>query len=453
MDKVSYFKSALAAKAYRHKEWVIGLFTVIIDGLPVSNNANLTLDNNTDNLLDEDYPYRLYSNTSDPGRFYFLDPVNNKLEVIEDSNRDEPLFSVNNVIELEAGTLENLKQTIRTWVGNAVLNAIILVEPFGNKIDYINDRLDEKIDDIVASKMSKERVKEGMVRDPNLIYVDELLKYHESLGMVEGFAQICVPSITEKSILPSKKVIALRDELQRQYADQLNDPAIVAEIMRQIAALDKQELAGDPSLGFYIKDKAWMVTRMKALYFYGIENGFGDATTEAKTILTSIDEGIDLALMPAFVDSIRSASNSRGNLTALGGAKVKYLGRIFQNSRIIVDDCGTKYGLPYQVRADNIKLLTDRYMIDNKGETIQLTSAFLKANIGSFLIVRSAQFCDAEEPSYCAKCLDSHIAIRPNGLYLIPMDVSSRLMNDAMKAMHGKALTTIPFNADIAFGL
>ena len=454
MDKVSYLKAAMKHEAHRYKEWALSVFCVVADGLPQSSNSNLTKPSTTMNLGTDDYAYRLYHNAADPQRMYFKNPETNTLEVISDSDRAYPLFRTHDIIDLTAGDLPNLKINCRTLVGTAVLNGMILCIPFGGKIDYINDRLTAGLDDVVASMMSKDPVTEGMVRDPKLIYVDELLVYHETLGMAEGFAQITVPTYTSKALTPNPKVIALRDSLLKQHANELKDPAVVADIMRQIADLDQKELANDPSIGFYMKsDKAWLINRMKALYLYGTEVGFGAATGDAVTILSSIDDGIDLEHMPAMVDATRSASNSRGNLTALGGAKVKYLSRIFQNTRIIMVDCGTRNGAPYVLRKDNVKLLKDRYRVTDKGAAELITPEYLQSNLGQLIYIRTSAKCRADEPSYCAMCFDEGISIRPNGLYALPMDVSSVLMNDAMKAMHGRAATSISFDTAIAFGL
>lgn len=453
MDKVSYLKAALKSEAHRYKEWVLGTFCVVVDGLPQCSNANLT-QSNVVNLNEDDYPYRLYANASDPTRMYFKNPSTNSLEAIEGSSRTEALFRTHDVIDLMAGDLPNLKVNVRTLVGTAVLNALVLCIPFGGKIDYINDRLTPALDDLVASKMSKEKLTPELKRDPNLIYIDEFLIYHEVLGMAEGFAQIAVPTYTPASMVANPKVIALRDKLLADHAHELKDSAVVAGIIKQLGDLDKAELANDPSAGFHMDaDKAWLINRMKALYLYGTEVGFGEATGPAVTITTSIDEGIDLENMPKMVDATRSASNSRGNLTALGGAKVKYLSRIFQNTRISMPDCKTKNGSPYIIRPDNFKLLKNRYFLNDKYAAELVTEEYLKANMGKAIIIRTSTKCRAEEPSYCAMCFDEGITIRPNGLYTLPMDVSSVLMNDAMKAMHGRAETTVPFDTAIAFGL
>ena len=57
-------------------------------------------------------------------------------------------------------------------------------------------------------------------------------------------------------------------------------------------------------------------------------------------IKNSLDQGLDITNFSIQVNSLRNGAYSRGALTALAGADVDLIGRIFQNVRILADFCG-----------------------------------------------------------------------------------------------------------------
>ena len=449
MDKQTYFKSALKSGAFMKKDWVLTIFTNVVDGLPKSNNLN------QDAYAEEnkgDYPYRIYEVLNDPDYFYFIDPEKNfTLNKIDGVKRGAVLFEENEYIELNPGDLPNIQSKINTRYMTAVINACLLVYPFKDKIPYTQKRIGSWLDKEVAKRADV--MSDPNKRDETKIQVNEIIKYHRACSYVRSLTQICTPSMSAKAITPSPNVRALRDRLLEENKDKLNDPSVVIGIMNQIAELDKKELEGDPAAKFYMgSGKSFNINRMKALNFYGLEYGFGEKDDVPVLFKNSLDERLSLDEMPAIVDSSRFGSYSRGYLTAQGGARVKYAGRLFQNSRIIIEDCGTKHGIPWTIDEAVISQLINRYRLDERGATELLTEEFLKANIGKKIIVRSPQLCIAEAPSYCAHCLDKFLPLRPDGLFLAAMEVSSIFMNTRMKAMHGKQRSTQRLDLDIAFG-
>lgn len=438
MDKLSYLFAALSAKAYMQKEWIIGILSVILDGMPKTNGQY------TDKHH-EDYPYRLFQHIEDDA-LYFLNPLMDGFTKIEGSSKTIQLFNVFDEFDAPAGTIDNQPEAIFTCVGNIICNAVVLCYPFGNKIPYINDRFTPDIDNIVSAKLAENKEDQR----PEVIQVDGLLRYHEALGLIEGLTQITIPSITQKAVLPNKELWALRERLMEENKDKLDDPTVMAMIKGELEKADRQYLADDDAAGFYTKGKFYSVTRMKMHGTYGHEPGFGEIGDEIPVIKKSISEGLDLDNLPALFDNIRSASNSRGVLTALGGAASKYISRIFQNSTIAMDDCGTKEGFPLLIHPIYMKEMEYLYSFDDKGNTFMLTLDWLKSNQGKMITVRTPQRCIAEKPSYCAKCLDKNKAIRKDGIYLIPMEMSGVMQNNDMKAMHGRRMSAVEIDLDLA---
>lgn len=447
MDKVAYFKAAIKSGAYMEKEWVISIFTRIIDGAPKSNTEKLDLENVTGVL----YPYRLFDVLSDQSCWFYYDPTEpSQLKKVVGSNRLEPLYKQHDYVELNAGDLKCIDKAIRTRYYTCVLNCCVLEWPFQGKLKYSQKKFGTWLDKLVASNVN---INNDETKTATLISVDEILKYHDALTYVREFTQIATASVSAKSLVPNQKVRDLRNHLLEKHKDQLHDQTVVVDIMNQLEALDRAELADDPSNEFYsVKNGAYSVKRMKVMNFYGTEFGFGDLDDTPTTFTVSLDEKLPLDQLPATIDTARFGSYSRGLLTALGGAKVKYAARIFQNSRIVMDDCGVKQGSTWNIHDLNIPILENRYRLDEKAQPVLITAEFLTQNLGKSIPVRTPTLCMVESPSFCSKCLDKYLALRPNGLYLAPMDVSSSFMGASMGAMHGKVMATNRLNLDVAFG-
>lgn len=437
MDKSTYFQLALKAKAYENKEWILSILSVIVDGAPQTDGRFSQVDQ-------KDYPYRIYHHIDDD-KLYFINEEMNGMLFIELSDKRKALFNTNDLIELGPGILPNQKAAVKTCVGNAVVNGMILCYPFGDKIPYLNKRFGGYVDRMVAKNLAKSKDDP----DPTKITVPELLRYHEAIGMLEGLTQITSPTITEKAILPNPRVVQRVKELYEEHKDRLQDPVVQTMIKKEIEKIDREDLKDDPSANFY-PSKYYGVNRMKMLGTYGAEAGFGELGDEQPLIQKPLSEGIDLDNIPALFDNIRSASASRGILTALGGAGMKYISRVFQNSIIEQEDCGTKGGMRKTIHPLYMNDLVSRYAFDDTGKTFVLTADWLKQNIGKTIVVRSPQFCNNPHPSYCLKCLDENKEILKTGLYLIPMDVFSVTQNNDMKAMHGREMKAVEIDLNLA---
>ena len=107
--------------------------------------------------------------------------------------------------------------------------------------------------------------------------------------------------------------------------------------------MDKASIKGTVSEDFFMTEKSYANTRKKMHIIYGLDDGLGGG--KPAFIPTALSQGLSAENIPAAADSTRAASYSRGFLTAQGGELVNYLYRIFMNSKIAEDDCGTKKGV------------------------------------------------------------------------------------------------------------
>ena len=105
--------------------------------------------------------------------------------------------------------------------------------------------------------------------------------------------------------------------------------------------------------------------------------------------------------------------------------------------------CNTKLGLILPIEATNVDELVGRYALDvGSGKSSPITKEWATKNIGKNVVVRSPMYCKSPGMSYCPECIGIAYSKSPTGLHIAGSDILSIFMNDSMKAMHGKVLST-----------
>lgn len=434
MDKRDYFVKACQAGAYKHRHWIIQMFSQFV--FDVDAQAKQT------------YPFKLSSLTKPKdGQYSFIDPETNEEILIKESTTERPLFMFTDKLTLSKGEIPNLRTNITTTYGNLLFNWIVLVYPFNDKIEYMNEMIKgKKIDDMIAKRVV-DTPKEGETRDPKNIYIDEVERYMEAMTSIGSLAVLCAPAASPKTMTVDKAVLKRRDELFKEAGDTITDPAIVSKIDEELAALDKESFKGDSSEKFYIKDKTFATSRKRCFIYVGAEPGFGLSKKGLPVIKKPLSEGWDLNEFPALVDGHRAGSFKRGAETALGGESVKYFYRVFQNTKVAEDDCGVTQGIPWEVNESNYTSFIGLYGVKDK-KTYEITEENAKSLINSVIYTRSPLLCVTQAPSFCAKCIGKALALSPTGLHTAASSVGSAFMSASLAAAHGKAFRTEQFLFD-----
>lgn len=439
MDKRQYFIEALQAKAYIHKAWIISCFAVVRTSPPEL----------------ESYPYQIkIGEQEDDDRVYFLDPNDNTLAAIDGCSRKKSMFHLNEQVEVEAGTLPNLKEKVVTTYGRLLYNAMVLVYAFGDKLPYMNEQVNPgKLEKLISTRL-RDNVKDGEEELPDKLYVHEYIRYAEATSALAGLTPIDVPAASPKTMSVNPAVIKRRNELLLEYKDQLKDPAIIAKIEAELVAMDKEWFKGDSAEAFFIKGSSFDVQRKRSFIMFGAEMGFNDSSEGATLVIPSLQEGWDIKKLPTMAETLRAGSYNRGHMTALGGEAVKNFYRTFQNSTVIEDDCGTAGGLEWTVTVNNVFSFAGLYQVHANGKTEALPitqESYSKDIIGKRIKVRSPMLCKSKAPSFCARCVGDALAATPTGLHIAASDVGSTFMLAFMKKMHGTALKTAEFDFKQSF--
>jgi len=426
VNKRDYFVDSLKQKRYIYKQWVLECFSVVR-----SNTGKLP------SFIQRDGNMKPFA--------WVLTPEGERVELaLDDSEVNITLFDAQDELTLMPGDLPNIKSKVETTYGVALLNAIALCYAFEDKIEYINDDpiQGSTLDGLVISRLSDYPPK-GQEKDPTKIYVDELLKYLEGCSALGGFGCLFSPTASPKTMTINPAIIKRRDELFTKHKDELNNPVILAAIDKELTDMLRAELMQDSSAAFFIDAKAIDVSMKKTMISYGLELGFD--SENPSFIPKSLAEGFDVKNMAAIADSSRAGSYSRGTMTALAGQSVKDLYRVFQNTKIVEEDCQSKLGLSFYVTKSIAKQFVGRYLLT--GNTIQvIDDAMTKELIGKTITIRSPYRCLSKPPYFCARCLGDRSALSPTGIPTEISDIGSAFMYAEMKAMHGKSLSTTKFN-------
>lgn len=413
---------------YKRMEWIRSLFCVTAEG--------------EDAYLKDPYNYRLVFNRQ--GAF-FIDPDNdNKLSKLDTGNKklDEPLLTPSSILSIPKGTLPNVDRDIKnTTVGNVIVNAICLIYPFGNKIPFLEGEITpSKIEDIILERLH-DNPEDPKERKQEFIYVDEYLRFTESMLMIRNMTDIVVPGATETNMTPPDGVIEYRNKLMKENTGKLQDPAVLADIDKKLVAYDAEYLAKDPSgLAFLQKKKMRNEVRRKLFLTVGGLSGFGDGTT-VTDVPKSLSEGMDVQSIPAMNSDSRAGSFNRGHQTMLGGAKFKELIRAAANAKIEEEDCHTTMGSPEFITRENAPLFIGRYiLVDGKDEFLDENS--IKKYIGKNVMIRSPMYCKSEKTDYCKHCVGDRLALHPTAISVAVSDIGSAFLTLFLKKMHVSGLTT-----------
>lgn len=431
MLKNDYFLLAMKNKLYEKRAFVISIFSLIREDFS--------------KWKEDPYPYRPVQT---PTGHFFVDPLTKELEpigTIDDTPPSQPIFNFKAPITLKPGDLPNVKNEITTTIGNVLFNCCCIINAFGDKIDYVEGRVKiPDIEDHIAKRLM-DNPKEGEQRDPKYIYVDEYVKFSNSLLYITNFSQLCVWCSTEKTMTPPPGIKEYKAQLLEKYKDNLNDPTVIATIDAELVKYDKAYLSGDNGLNFLLEGGKALKARKRLYLMYGAEGGFNQSVNVG-LIKNSLLEGWEVDKFPLMNDSLRATSFYRGAETQLGGEAVKWLLRASSNFNITTEDCGTRLGKVVTIDKDNFKKFIGFNVLTKEG-TKEITKDDNESDyLGKTLMIRSPMYCKLDKTDFCAKCLGKNLSLNPTGLSIAVSNYGSTFMNIMLKRMHQAALSLAKYD-------
>lgn len=429
MNKLAFFLAAMSAGEYRRRAWVISAFALTQEA--------------PDAWKAEPYPYRIVQRAT--GHLYVNPQNTSELLPIEDTVGTEPPFKIKDRFALTAGQIPNVSKDLETNYGNLLFNYIACIYAFGTKIPYLEGRVSpSQLEGIILPRLVDDPAPgthpPESAQSVAPIYVSEYLRFADAMFNLVGLTQICVPATTRKSMLAPPGIVELKERLLKENEGRLHDPAVIAEIQKQLIAYDREYLKGDLAEGFLITGKAFNVVRSKLFGMHGAEVGLAE-TVDVDLIRNSLSQGWDIDKFPAMNNSARAGSYNRGAQTMLGGESVKWLLRASSNMSVTQDDCGSMMGIDVAVTKDRLGWITGFSEITPEGP-VRITPESAGSYLGRRIAVRSPMYCNLPKTDYCKVCVGERLAVNPNALSAAISEYGSAFLSMFMAAAHGKQLTT-----------
>lgn len=429
MDKKKFLLQALNDNAFKDAQWLIAILSIFKEDSDINDN---------------EYKYKI---KQIDGKYFFYD--GGKYELLTESVDkvdkqipiDRPIFLVKEKITVNNKDVPNLKiQNIETTVGRLIQNFIMVIYPFGSKIDYINHRfMPSDIEKIVLKKYTLDNP-EIEYRDPTKIYFDEYDRYMDACIHLTNLNNLCVPALTYKALTPPPLAKSKLKELMEKYSGKLDDPVVLADIQKVLQQIDRDYIKGDRSEGFLISNKDFDVVRKKLFLMYGEVHGF-NKNSRVDFLPLPLSEGIDYTKLNVYNNDARSGSYSRGMQTVSGGTTVKELLRASANLAIDEEDCHTDQGLEVRLTSQNMKTYYGLYAIVGNG-VIKLNEKSIIPILNKTVKIRMPSYCRTPGSGLCSVCCGEFLSLHPNGLSAAVAETGNRILYLFMKAMHGKKLST-----------
>lgn len=384
MKKLDYLKLAISLRLYQKKIWLNSVASILTDA-PANKGILDTL------------PGAIHRNDDE---IFFFHPETNERVVIEDGDLSQPLFYKHEKLTIDGDFYHDVKPGTITTFGILLVNICLFWEPFKALVPYHNKLIEDRDIEKVISDLMVDNPKENETVPEGKASVDDCLKLSKQLNYLEGCNEIFVKAGSLQALDVADHVTALRDRLFEENKDKLDDPVVVADIIRQVVDADAEDQMNGDSADFYISKKYIDNARKKMFLVFGLERDF--TTGELRLIKTPLNESWDKNMLTHYVNTAISASYDRGKSTGEGGADVNDLIRLFSRKRVSELDCETKLTETIVLTKDVFNgWVGSNYVEGGKVKRINADDTQL---INTVVQMRVAHLCGTKDGDYCRTC-------------------------------------------------
>lgn len=365
---------------------------------------------------------------------YGLEKLNDKIYLVCLSLATIIPIDIYEQLYLESGDIENYTgEGEFTTYGKYLVNYFNLASIFKEAIPYINKKWNvREVESFISAK-----VLDGTILPEKIgIYLDHAF-------FLGSFSELAVPVYSKKSLTSHPDIDKIKQDLLDEYKDQLHDPVVCAKIEDTLISIDKEYLKGDVSMGFFgSSGKKFNVHRKRQHLAVGLVEEFSKTKGKYVFIEGSLINGWEKSAFPTLCNDIRKGSYSRGIETAQGGVQTKYLLRIFQNTKIVSEDCGTKRTLSIKLTKDNVSDFYGHTILTGNNLEV-LTSKNKEQFLNSTVKMRSMLYCE-EKDGFCFTCAgDTYRSLDIKAVGATALELGAAFLLTSMKAMHGTKMDSL----------
>lgn len=433
MNKLDYLKLMLSARAYVDKNTLISIVSIQLEG-----------DENTHTLFKE-APYGVYVKDN---QFYFQHE--GKEEIIEGVTYNlSPLFEKDELLDVSPDIHPFIPEQMITTFGILLINIILFYDVFDNGgVTYINGEVTEKaIKDIISTTLVDQIIPtDEQARDPNwrpiyppgkYDYTKVVEKFARHGNYLQGLDVYWIRSSCIEALSPSPAVTALKEELFALHKDELDDPVVFSDIVKQCVKLDMEEQMSSYNATFYTQSKFIEDNRKRMFIAFGIESDPESGTLV--NLKRSLDEGVDMDLIYNYVNSTVSGAHDRGKATGEGGSEVKNTIQLLGGTKAHPNtDCGTK-GTEQVLLTEYNKRYWLGSFFNNEGKeggVTELTNDNVDKWVGKQLGVRTPAFCMQPNSDFCHVCLGRALGANADQMTAAVTRIPTNFMLTRMKSYH-----------------
>lgn len=420
MNKYDYLKFCFEQRAYQKKIWLLAAFSVVTDN--PGNKARLN-----------SAKYCVYR---DDNGFYFINDESREIRVEGDLSK--PLFYKHEKLTIDGSWHPSIKEPIVTTIGILLLNRVVLWEAFQDRVKYYNQLITGKLIKSIINDLMVDNPRSGETIAPGKASVTECHKVTKQANYLEGLNEIFAKAGSLQAVSVSPKVIALRDKLFKEHADELNDPIVAANIIKAVVDADAEDQLNGDSADFFIDMKFIDNARKKMFLVFGLERDF--STGEYRLIKQPLNEGWDLKQITHYINTAVAASYDRGKATGLGGAGVKDLMRLTSRITVTEEDCGST--VTEKIFIDGYSLKNWKggyYLVDGKPVMLKGDEKNL---IGKTVDMRVPQYCLTKEGNLCKTCVGESLGKSANRISSEVVNIATVFMLIKMKNAHVSKVAT-----------
>ncbi len=437
MTKFEYLQLALKLGLHYNKSWIISVFAITRDQSTALTYGQIV---------------------KQPWGFSYV-KEDGTLEPIKDSQPNQPLFTFKDRLTVDSTWIANVTEAKETIVGNVLFNAICIEPAFGSKVPFQYGRVSvSKIETYIAKLLtdtpltSLGEVDIDVTRDLSKIYVDEYIKFIDSLQFISNLAQLATISATPKLLVKPTGLDEFKKALLAKYDGKLHDPVELSKFEQELLDFDKEFLKDDPAFGNFLSGKILHTARKKMYLSIGSDPDFKNSL-EVTPVESSLQDGwpTDPTEFTAMINSSRIGSYSRGAETVKGGVSAKILLRAGNNYIIEDTDCQSKLGITRVFDEKTIDKLVGRYQVTPKGPVLIETQEQAKGLLNNKILLRSPMYCRLDGSRICRVCAGEKLFKFPTGITIPLTEISSIILTTSLKAMHVNTLTTAPLDLNKHF--
>lgn len=346
-------------------------------------------------------------------------------------------FQPTELVTLDKNEYPFVKEKITTSVGQIFFNRYVL-EKTGiiQKLGYWNIPIDKDgLEDLTAEVNNLAMFDE--------ITMEQLGAYIDSRDYL-GFwcAAFLSVSITKSLIMPMDNVNKRKDELFKQYEEDIKSDNPVKQTMaankieKELMGLVRENLKSDSGYDLYRSGDGNLDNNYKTI---NVMRGsvFNNITKKYDVVKSSLMGGIVKEDIAPFANSVVAAAYPSAVGTAEAGYMSKILLALLQSEKIDANpksDCGTKATIPFTVTKKNSKYVLFRNIIYN-GKEFMTDLHNVKELIGHTVRMYSPLGCTMKDT--CAKCAgQAYYKLGATNIGLLSTTMTDKLLNLKLKSKH-----------------